>query len=248
MPKTKEKTIRESETEEIIMIDIDDDKDSTTQTGMHGVINPLEARHHAQRLNETLSNMKLHLDTRVVKDVVKDVIEEFKEAIKLVIPQMVDANVLTILWSINDPMCLALRPVTEHTECLLEEMMPEKEIPHGDITAGMVGRVQPLNYDQKDMIKELFNDLEVAHERMAHMCGRLSSLLKTLTPPQMMIVLQATIRPMIQLNTMAQFLDVPAEWKAKIDLPEDISERVKLTAILDPEAMELKQKHANSAT
>ena len=192
--------------------------------------------------------MKLHLDTVEVKDVLKDMISEFKDVIKLVVPQIADANVLAILQSIKDPMCLALRPITEHTECLLEEMMPEKDIPHGDTIAKMVGEIQPLKYDQKDMLIEPFDDLKAAHERMACMSGRLLSLSKVLMQPQLMINLKATIRPMIQLNMTAKFLDTPAGPKLKTDLPNDISERVTLTNIADPEAPELRCKHANSMT
>lgn len=188
------------------------------------------------------------LDTREVKDILKDVISEFKDAIKLVVLQVADANVLTILQSIKDPMCLALRPITKHTESLLEEMMLEEDILHGDTIAKMVGEMKPLKYDPKDMLIKLFDDLEAAYEKMACVSGRLSSLSKVLTPPQLMIMLKATIRPMIQLNMTAQFLDAPEGPKSKTNLPNDISERVKLTIIPDPEAPELRCEHANSMT
>ena len=46
MPKAKEKSIKEGEPE-VLTINMDDDE-PTLQMAMHGVINPIEARHHAQ--------------------------------------------------------------------------------------------------------------------------------------------------------------------------------------------------------
>ena len=126
--------------------------------------------------------------------------------------------------------------------------MPEEEIPHGDTIARMVGSIKPLNYIQKDMIIELFNNIEMAHQKMAHVCGRLSSLSKTLTPVQLVIILKATIRPMVQLNTTAQSLDILAESRKKVDLPENIGKMVKLTIIPDPDAAELKREHMTCTT
>ena len=114
--------------------------------------------------------------------------------------------------------------------------------------AGIVGDIKPLNFDQKDMIVKLFDDLEVAHEKMACVCSRMSSLSKTLTPAQLMVMKKATIRLMIQLNTTAKFLDTPAESRRKIDLPKDVNERVKLTMTRDLEVVDLRKEQFNSAT
>ena len=156
-----------------------------------------------------------------IKDIVKTMLTEFQEAIKMVMSQIGNANVMCILWPIKDPTCMVLRPATEEIEYHLEEMMPEQDILHGDTMAGMVSNIKLLNYDQKDMIGELFNDLEVAHKKMACVCERMSTLTKTLTPIQLMVVLKATIRPMIQLDMMARFLDTQMESKEKVDLPKD---------------------------
>ena len=58
----------------------------------------------------------------------------------------------------------------------------------------MVGAVEDIKlmmYDQKDVLVKIFDDLEVAHDRMV--CGRMLSLSKVLDPWQLMIVMKATI-------------------------------------------------------
>ena len=77
---------------------------------------------------------------------------------------------------------------------------------------------------------------------MAQVCGRLSSLSKMLTPAQLMIIMKATIRPMIQVNTVTKFLDAPTTSKEKMELPNDIGERVSAMMILGPEAKDLKKR------
>ena len=62
-----------------------------------------------------------------------------------------------------------------------------------------------------------------------------------------MVVMKVTIRPMIQLNTTAAFLETPAVSKHKIDILEDRGELVWLTMVPNPEATELKNEKMNSS-
>ena len=102
-------------------------------------------------------------------------------------------------------MYLALHPQTQETEDLLEELMPTEEISSGSSVTGMIEDIEPLTADQKNMITELFDDLEVAHNHMARACTMLSSLSRSLSSTQLILVLKASIRPVVQLN-MAQRL------------------------------------------
>ena len=181
MPKATTKTTREEEPEEVVIIEGGDNDGRTEGTDTHGVVNPSEVRHHIQCMEEVIREMKAKIDMGEMKDVVKAVLKEFQETIKLVMPQMADANTECILKSIKDPTCMALRPHTDKTKGLLEDIMLSEDIAYGDTMARMVGDIKPLNYDQKDMIIELFDDLKVAHKRMACVSGRMSSLTKTLT-------------------------------------------------------------------
>lgn len=93
---------------------------------------------------------------------------------------------------------------------------------------------------------ELFDDLEVAHDRMARVCGRLSSLSNVLSPAQLIMVLKATIRPMLQVNAVQKYLDTPMVAERKVHLPDNRGEWIKITMILDPGSENLKKEKANS--
>ena len=73
MPKATEKTATRTE-EEAIKIE---DDDLEADTGGHGVINPIEAWHHVQWLDEVLQMMMMRLSGYEVKDVLKDTLNEF---------------------------------------------------------------------------------------------------------------------------------------------------------------------------
>ena len=129
---------------------------------------------------------------------------------------------------------------------LLKEFMLDKDIPTSAQVLGAVEHMKPLIYGQKDLLVELFDDLEVVHNRMARVCSHMSSLAKVLDPNQLMIFMKAKIRPMIQLNTTSAFLETPAVLKHKVDIQEDRGEHLWLTMVPNPEVSELKDKKINS--
>ena len=94
----------------------------------HKALNPIEARHHVQRLTEAVLNIKARIQGGEIKDVLKEAIKEIKNAILVVMPQMKDAKVLDVLKAIKDPTCLAICPQTKEIEALLEEVIPSEEI------------------------------------------------------------------------------------------------------------------------
>ena len=139
MPKAMDKTELDTrEEEEIIEIE---GEEPNIEAGTHGIINPIEARHHTQCLNEALKEMMTRLEGGEIKDVLKSLLEEFKTTIAIVMPTMVEANVTTVLRAIKDPSCLMLWPQTEEVEGLLEEFMPTEDIPSGSSVARTVGEV-----------------------------------------------------------------------------------------------------------
>ena len=85
--------------------------------------------------------------------------------------------------------------------------MLEEEIPAGSQILEAVENIKSLSFDQKDLLVELFDDLEVTHDRMARVCGWMSTLAKVLNPSQLILVMKAKIRPMIQLKTTSAFLN-----------------------------------------
>ena len=104
--------------------------------------------------------------------------------------------------------------------------MPDEDIPPGLQVLEGEEDIKPLSNDQKYLSIDLFDDLKEAHDRMTRGCGKLSTLVKGLTSSQLMLVMKSMIRPMIQLNTTAAFLDTQISQTHKKDVPQDRGERV----------------------
>ena len=87
----------------------------------------------------------------------------------------------------------------------------------------------------------------MAHSELASACSVLSHFSGTLNPRQLMGVLQASTRPLIQVKTTSAFIepDVPGK---TTELPEDLEERVKLLMMPNPTARSLKDEKINSLT
>ena len=152
MPKATQKSIpAEAEPKEVIEIEDDEGQD----TEIHRALNPIEARHHVQRLNEAMLNMEARIQGGEIKDILKDTIQEIKDAICMVMPSMKDAAMLDILRSIKDPTCLAIRPHSEEVEGLLEEIIPNEDIPSG----GSIIRSIPDETILSDQDKQLIGKL-----------------------------------------------------------------------------------------
>ena len=82
-------------------------------------------------------------------------------------------------------------------ESQLEDLMPEEEIPPRENVASDVSLIKPLNYEQKDMIVSLFDDLSIAHEKWGPVAGTMSSLCKVLDPDQLLMVMKCSVHPLI---------------------------------------------------
>ena len=163
MPKTSQKTVPEEGGVDIIEVEEDEEDRGAARSSTPGVVNPIEARHHVQHMEEALKDMKAKVETGEVKDVLKMVLQEFKDTITIVMPQMSEVDIIQILRSIKDPMSITLRLWTDEAKALLEEMMPTEDIPSCKTVAGMVRDIKEVTYNQKDMLVELFDNLEVMH-------------------------------------------------------------------------------------
>ena len=97
------------------------------------------------------------------------------------------------------------------------------------------------------MIKELFDSLENAHSELASACSVLSWLSSTLKSTRLMTILEASIRPLIQIKTTAAFKlwDFPEKMS---ELPDDPEERVELLMMPNPAANTIKDEKINSPT
>ena len=91
------------------------------------------------------------------------------------------------------------------------------------------------------VVAELFESLETTHDQLATACRLLERLSRMLNADQLMIIIQASIRPLIQLNTLAR-LDTATTASKLLELPEEQTERVKLMLAPDLGASLLKKE------
>ena len=125
--------------------------------------------------------------------------------------------------------------------------MPLEEAPAEEEAMASIQGKMPLNRDQRNLLRELFEDLEVAHEHTARACSMLAHLSLSLTAPQLMVTLKAVIQPLIQVNALEGLLDKIKTLK-KLDLPDEIATRVQITMTPDPTSKSLQGERNNSPT
>ena len=149
----------------------------------HGAINPNEAAILVHSLEEAITTLEAQVAETEERNILNKLVTKFKEAISRVIPAMAEAKVDKVVGSIKDPSYIAVRPKTEVREELLSVLMPLEDAPTEEETmASIEGRLQ-LDKNQQELIRELFDNLEVAHEHTARACSILACLSMTFTPP-----------------------------------------------------------------
>ena len=144
---------------------------------LHGMANPEEAKRQACSLEDALDKLGESIRDGVTEGMMKITIECFKSAIMEIVPYMEEASVASVLKSINDISCMALMPPTSDCEEKLEAMMPELDIPDPKNMLAQAEQLGDLTQEQKELMGELFDELEVTHEslvRVSSTLGRLS--------------------------------------------------------------------------
>ena len=221
---------------------------STEEEGeLHRVVNPNEAAILVHSLDEALILLEAQISTGEERNVMEDTVIKFKEAISRVIPNMAEADVKKVIGAISNPTCLVLRPKTDAREELLEVMMPLEDAPGGDEVAASIQGDTPLNRNQRELLRELFEDLEVAHDHTARACSVLACLSISLMAPQLMATLKAVTRPLIQVNALEGLMD-KVKTPRKAELPDDMGARVQLTMTPNPKVEGLQKEKDNSPT
>ena len=156
--------------------------DEEEEAALHGMANPKEAKRHACSLEDALDKLEESIRDGVMEGIMKITIEHFKSAIMEIAPYMEEANVASILKSIKDISCMALMLPTSDREEKLEAMMPELDIPDPKNTLAQAEQLGNLTQEEKELMGELFDELEVAHESLARASstrGRLSRSLNS---------------------------------------------------------------------
>ena len=149
----------------------------------HGAINPNEAAVLVHSLEEAVMVLEAQIAETEERDILNELVTKFKEAISRVIPAMAEAEVDKVVGSIKDPTCVAVRPKTDVREELLSVLMPLEDAPTGEEAMAFIEGGSQLDRNQWDLLRELFEELEVAHEHTAWACSILARLSLTLTAP-----------------------------------------------------------------
>ena len=97
------------------------------------------------------------------------------------------------------------------------------------------------------MLRELFEDLEVAHEHTARACSVLACLSLLLTAPQLIATLKVVTHSLIQVNALEGLMD-KVKTPKKAELPDDMGARVQLTMTPNPKAKCLQKEKDNNPT
>ena len=130
---------------------------------------------------------------------------------------------------------------------MLKLAMPLKDAPGGEEVVASIEKDVPLTASQQNLLREVFKDLEVAHEHTGRACSGLACLSMMLNLSQLMATLKATTHPLIQINTLEGFLDKPRAPR-RSELPDNTESRVWITMTLNPNVKDLLKEKENSPT
>ena len=184
---------------------------------------------------------------RNTNDLMETVIGNIKTMLANTIPTMPLADVSMVAKAIKDRSFKVLLPRSNEVDQMLEEILPTDEIPRALGIIQVAQAEETLTEADQVLIAELFEALEVIHDQLATACSLLGRLFRTLRPEQLMIIIKASIRPLIQLNAAAG-LDVTTTASKSSELPDDQAEWVRIMITQEPEVPLLRKEKINSPT
>ena len=184
-----------------------------------GFLNPLEAKAHTNSLDQVMTLIEEQVKENDMADLLEWAMSDMKATLANTIPTMQLADISMVTRAIRDKCFNILQPRSDEMDQVLEEILPNKEIPSTSEVLHSAQREETLTEADQRVIAELFETLETAHDQLATACSLLGRLSRTLNPEQLMIIVKASIRPLIQLNTMAG-LDTTTTASKPSDLPE----------------------------
>ena len=211
---------------------------------LHGAINEEEVKEYSRILDNIVIKFGIDIKEEVY-DAMKEAILDYKQVITKLVLGMDTANPDAVWRAIKDKVGLCICPSTEEKEKMLECLLPDQEIPPADRILEMMEDADELTKEDRALISELFKSLEVAHSELASACSVLSQLSRKLKPRQLMTVLQASTRPLIQVKATSAFIETDTPGKTR-ELLEEQEERVEILMMPDPTSRSLKDKKINS--
>ena len=151
---------------------------------LHGATNEEEAKNYSKRLDNIVIQMGADMKEELC-DAIKRAILNYKEVITNMIPSMETADPDAVWRSVKDNLGLCICPTSQVNEKTLECMIPDQEVPHA---AEVLGKMEEVMREERELIRELFDSLETAHSELALACSALSCLSGTLKPRQLMTI------------------------------------------------------------
>ena len=231
MPKATQKSVDVEEAEEEIPL--------------HGTINEEEAKAYRESIDKIFEDMATNIENKIA-NMLELAIIDLRAVITRHITGAEEVDTGSILKTIRDPSCLALREQTEDITEKLEELLPDSETASGGDIIKTIDDVEALTEEQKHDIGEIFDNLEIAHEYLGRSCGLMGGLSRSLSSKQLLLLLKASMRPLIQINTITGFLDEPKAGTTEKGLLESKDDMVLTTMTPSPSSEILKKEKINS--
>ena len=130
-----------------------------------------------------------------IPNAMENAITALKQVIGKIIPGTDEANIRVVLKAAHDLTSLAVQKQMEEIEEKLEELMPEMDIPSDKEVMGRIDEVEPLTTEQRHDIRGLFENLEIAHKHLAHLCGLMGMLSWSLSSKQLLLLMRLASVP-----------------------------------------------------
>ena len=211
-----------------------------------GSINPVKARAHADLLDRIMTMIEEQVERKDTADLLERAINDIKEGLTNLTPTMQLADQSTVMRAVRDKCFNVLLPRSDKLDQILEEIIPNEDITGAPDVIQAAQQGGDMSEADQKIMAELFESLEIAHDQIATACGLLGRLSRTLRPDQLMTIIRASIRPLIQLKALTT-IDTETAPKKPPKLPEDQSDRVKIMLVPDPMAPLLKKEKVNSS-
>ena len=201
---------------------------------LHGPINEAEAKEYASSLDNIVIKMGQDVKDET-QDTMKNAIMAYKDEIYRMISGMDSANHDAVWRSIKDKVGLCIQPQSDEVETQLDFITPSEEIPTAGEVLKRLEKPDQLTQEDRDLIREVFDSLELVHAELASTCSTLSRLAHNLHPKNPITVLKASIRPLIQMKPTTLLLEADATSTSR-NPPDDPKERIEKLMIPDLES------------
>ena len=146
------------------------------EEGFSPVTNPEEAKDHISDLEALMANIKWKIESGDTRNLLKETLENMRTRLVATFPSLKTADINIIIDAIKDKEFTVLLPRTEETEALLEELLPENEIPSATDVTQAVREIDTLSKEDQEVIAEVFDTLEVVHNQLATVSGLIGVL------------------------------------------------------------------------